>query len=104
VRSDRHVQEAAPLLAESALARDPDGEALLLPGSPEVVEKARVWVTVVLEMEQFLRDGTRDPAAWRALLERHRNGRDGYYAAVRDDLTLPPGLAVRWRLPPVQPS
>ncbi|MFG2455930.1 hypothetical protein ACGFWE_02465 [Streptomyces sp. NPDC048523] len=55
-------------------------------------------------MEQFLRDGTRDPAAWRALLERHRNGRDGYYAAVRDDLALPPGLAVRWQLPPVRPS
>jgi hypothetical protein len=96
--------EAAPLLAESTLARDPDGEALLLLGSREVVEKARVWVTVVLEMEQFLRDGTRDPAAWQALLERHRNGRDGYYAAVRDDLALPPGLAVRWQLPPVRPS
>ncbi|WP_406223249.1 hypothetical protein [Streptomyces canus] len=50
-------EEAAPLLAESTPARDPDGEALL-----------------------------------------------GYYAAVRDDLALPPGLAVRWQLPPVRPS
>ncbi|MEU6142937.1 hypothetical protein ABZ848_21525 [Streptomyces sp. NPDC047081] len=92
-------EEAAPQLAAATLARDPDGEALLLMGSPQVVEKARVWVTVVLEMEQFLRDGTRDPAAWQALLERHRGGRDGYYAAVREDLALPPGLTVRWQLP-----
>ncbi|NNN30101.1 hypothetical protein HLK59_06940 [Streptomyces sp. S3(2020)] len=32
---------------------------------------------------------------------RHRVGRDGYYSAVRDDLALPPGLAVRWQLPSV---
>ena len=51
------------------------------------------------------------PACWRSphspglrKLERHRNGRDGYYAAVRDDLALPPGLAVWWQLPPVRPS
>ncbi|MDN3027402.1 hypothetical protein [Streptomyces sp. S.PB5] len=92
-------EEATPRLAEATLARDPAGEALLLLGSPRVVEKARAWVTVVLEMEQVLRDGTRDPAAWRALVERHRVGRDGYYAAVREDLALPPGLSVRWQLP-----
>ncbi|MFF4360470.1 hypothetical protein [Streptomyces sp. NPDC001604] len=97
-------EEVAPLLAEATLGRDPVGEALLLLGSPEVVEKARGWVTVVLEMEQFLREGTRDPAGWQALVERHRTGRDGYYVAVRDDLALPPGLSVRWQLPPVSPS
>src|SRR5690242_17412072 len=37
-------EEAAPLLAEAGLARDPAGEALLLLGSTAVVEKARVWV------------------------------------------------------------
>jgi hypothetical protein len=92
-------EEAAPQLAEATLARDPAGEALLLLGSPSVVEAARAWVTAALEMEQFLRAGTRDPAAWRALLERHRTGRDGYYAAVRADLALPPGVSVRWQLP-----
>ncbi|WP_327721215.1 hypothetical protein OG381_42015 [Streptomyces sp. NBC_00490] len=94
-------EEAAPLLAEATLARDPAGEALVLLGSPNVVEKARAWVTVVLEMEQFQRGRTRDPAAWQALVERHRVGRDGYYAAVRDDLELPPGLSVRWQFPTV---
>ncbi len=33
-------EEAAPLMAEATVARDPSGEALLLLGSPEVVEKA----------------------------------------------------------------
>ncbi|MCK1823321.1 hypothetical protein MTQ10_27965 [Streptomyces sp. XM83C] len=83
--------EAEPLMAEANVARDPAGEALLMLGSREVVEKARAWVSVVLEMEQFLRDGTRDPAAWQRLLERQRAGREAYYAAVREDLALPPG-------------
>ncbi|MEV7074063.1 hypothetical protein [Streptomyces sp. NPDC093990] len=52
----------------------------------------------------LLRPLKRDPAAWRALLERHRNGRDGYHAAVRDDLALPPDLAVRWQPPPLRPD
>lgn len=65
-------------------------------GSREVVERARVWVTVVMEMERFLREGTRDPQAWQVLLERQRAGREGYYAAVREDLRLPPGHPARW--------
>jgi hypothetical protein len=92
-------QEAAPLLAEAAVARDPSGEALILLGSPEVVERARAWVVTVMEMERFLREETRDPQAWQALLERQRIGRGGYYAAVRDDLALPPGHPARWPLP-----
>ena len=60
-------EEAAPLIAEAATARDAAGEALLLLGSPEVVERARDWVTCVMEMERFLREETRDPAAWQAL-------------------------------------
>ncbi|MEV1085108.1 hypothetical protein AB0I98_44005 [Streptomyces sp. NPDC050211] len=93
-------QEAAPLMAEATLARDPSGEALILLGSPEVVERARVWVVSVMEMETFLRAETRDPEAWQALLEAQRAGREGYYAAVRDDLALPPGHSARWPLPP----
>ncbi|MFI8192571.1 hypothetical protein ACIF8T_28010 [Streptomyces sp. NPDC085946] len=92
-------EEAAPLLAEAAVGRDPSGEALLLLGSPEVVDKARAWVVAVMDMERFLREGTRDPEAWQALLERQRAGREGYYAAVRDDLALPPGHSARRPLP-----
>jgi hypothetical protein len=97
-------EEAAPLLAEATVARDPAGEALILLGSPQVVERARTWVVRVMEMEQFLREGTRDPRAWQALLERQRAGREGYYAAVRDDLALPPGHSARWPLSPVSPT
>ncbi|MEU9338824.1 hypothetical protein AB0D49_37685 [Streptomyces sp. NPDC048290] len=92
-------EEAAPLLAEAAVARDPSGEALLLLGSPEVVERARVWVVAVMAMEAFLRAGTRDPGAWRELLERQRAAREAYYGAVRGDLALPPGHGGRWALP-----
>jgi hypothetical protein len=94
------LAEAEPLLAQATVARDPSGEALLMLGSRDVVEKARVWVTAVMEMERFLRAGTHDPQAWQALLERQRAGREGYYAAVRDDLELPPGHSARWPLPP----
>ncbi|MDQ0408054.1 hypothetical protein OIE75_37650 [Streptomyces sp. NBC_01723] len=94
-------RDAAAAQAEAAASRDPAGEALLLLGSRQVVEKARVWVVAVLDMERFLREETRDPAAWQALLERHRAAREGYYAAVREDLALPPGHGARWVLPPV---
>jgi hypothetical protein len=97
-------EEAAPLLAEATVARDPAGEALILLGSPQVVERARTWVVRVMEMEQFLREGTRDPQAWQTLLERQRAGREGYYAAVREDLALPPGHSARWPLSPVPPT
>jgi hypothetical protein len=92
-------QQAAPLMAEATEARDPSGEALILLGSPQVVERARTWVVSVMEMERFLRAETRDPGAWQALMERQRIGREGYYAAVREDLALPPGHAARWPLP-----
>ncbi|MFF4350086.1 hypothetical protein [Streptomyces sp. NPDC001530] len=92
-------EDAAPLLAEATFARDPSGEALVLLGSPQVVEKARAWVVLVMEMEQFLRERTHDPEAWQALLERQRAGREGYYRAVREDLALPPGHSARWPLP-----
>lgn len=94
-------QEAAPAQAEATAARDPAGEALLLLGSKEVVEKARAWVVAVMEMERFLREETRDPEAWRALLEGQRTAREGYYAAIRKDLALPPGHGARWTVPPV---
>ena len=94
-------QEAAPLIAEATVARDPYGEALILLGSPAVVERAREWVVLVMEMERFLHEGAEDPQAWQALLERQRAGREGYYAAVRNDLALPPGHSARW---PVLPA
>ncbi|MFI6402223.1 hypothetical protein [Streptomyces sp. NPDC050548] len=89
-------EEATPLMAEAAVARDPSGEALILLGSPLVVERARVWVVAVMEMERFLREETHDPVAWQGLLARQRAGREGYNAAVRDDLALPPGHSAHW--------
>ncbi|MFF5029937.1 hypothetical protein ACWCPJ_36320 [Streptomyces collinus] len=97
-------EEAAPQLADAADARDPAGEALLMLGSPEVVEKAREWVVVVMDMEAFLRDRTHSPETWSNMLMRQRSARDGYYAAVRRDLTLPPGHSADWQLVPPQPS
>ncbi|NUR09807.1 MAG: hypothetical protein HOQ45_22695 [Nocardioidaceae bacterium] len=92
------LEEAKPLLADASTGRDPSGEALIMLGSPEVVDKARTWVVAAMKMERFVRDGRRDPEAWQALLERQRAGREGYYAAVREDLGLPPGHSARWAL------
>ncbi|MFD9323698.1 hypothetical protein ACFWDQ_39720 [Streptomyces sp. NPDC060053] len=93
--------QAEPLLAEATDGRDPAGEALIMLGSREVVDRAREWVTTVMDMERFMREGTRDPKAWQALLERQRAGREGYYAAVREDLALPPGHPARWPTVPL---
>ncbi|MFF4275391.1 hypothetical protein [Streptomyces sp. NPDC001536] len=92
-------QEAEPLFEEATAARDPAWEALLLLGSPHVVEKARTWVLTLIDMEQFVRQDTHDPAAWHTLLERQRTSRDGYYTAVRNDLALPPGHSAQWEPP-----
>ncbi|MFJ3772611.1 hypothetical protein ACIPX0_13040 [Streptomyces sp. NPDC090075] len=92
-------REAEPLLAEAQLARDPYGEKLIMLGSPAVVEKAQEWVVTVMAMERFLREERQDPGTWRTLLDRQRDGRDGYYAAVREDLALPPGHSGRLPLP-----
>jgi hypothetical protein len=92
-------EDAEPLLAEATVGRDPVGEALLMLGSTEVVERARAWVVVALEMEGFLRARTRDPEAWRRLMEKQRAARQAYYDAVREDLALPPGNPARWSLP-----
>lgn len=93
-------EEAAPHLAEATDARDPAGEALLMLGTPDVVEKAREWVVVVMEMEGFLRDQTHSPETWSTMLKRQRAAREKYYAAVRRDLALPPGHSGEWRLAP----
>ncbi|MER6984396.1 hypothetical protein [Streptomyces carpinensis] len=95
---------AEPLLAEAAVARDPSGEALIMLGSTEAVEKARLWVAVVLEMERFVRAERREPQAWQTLLAQQRAAREGYYAAVRSDLELRPGHAARVPLPSVPPA
>ncbi|MEV7346371.1 hypothetical protein [Streptomyces sp. NPDC093544] len=93
-------EDAAPLLAEATVGRDPAGETLLLLGTQEVVDKARVWVLSVIEMERFLSERVHDPQAWQVLLDRRRAGREEYYAAVRRDLALPPGHSARWEVPP----
>ncbi|GLW47422.1 hypothetical protein Stsp02_30840 [Streptomyces sp. NBRC 14336] len=98
------LDEAKPLLAEANEGRDPAGEALLMLGSVDVVEKARSWVVTVMEMERFVREGRPDTEAWQALLDRQRAGREGYYTAVREDLGLPPGHSARWRLPVTVPA
>ena len=54
-------EEAAPLMAEASGARDPSGEALILPGSTEVVEQARAWVVTVMEMERLPARGDARP-------------------------------------------
>lgn len=97
------LEEAQPLLADATTRRDPSGEALIMLGSRTVVEKARAWVVTAMEMERFVREGRDDREAWQALLERQRAGREGYYAAVRDDLGLPPGHSARWPLPAADP-
>lgn len=71
-------------------------------GTSDVVEKAREWVVVVMEMEGFLRDRTHSAETWSAMLKRQRAAGEGYYAAVRRDLTLPPGHSGEWRLVPTQ--
>lgn len=63
------------------------------------MEKARTWVLALIDMEQFVRQDTHDPAAWHTLLERQRASRDGYYTAVRNDLALPPGHSAQWEPP-----
>lgn len=97
------MEEAKPLLAEANIARDPSGEALIMLGSRAVVEKARAWVVTVMEMERFVREGEEDTAAWRALLDQQRAGREGYYTAVREDLGLPPGHSARWPIRAADP-
>ncbi|WP_109030752.1 hypothetical protein [Streptomyces rubrogriseus] len=88
-------READVSMAEATAARDPYWEALLLLGSPQVVEKARAWVVVLMDMERLVRDGP----AWRELLERQRVARADYYTAVRADLGLPTGHSARMPLP-----
>ncbi|WP_367319036.1 hypothetical protein [Streptomyces sp. HUAS ZL42] len=97
------LEEAKPLLAEANTGRDPSGEALIMLGSPAVVEQARAWVVTAMEMERFVREGRRDPQAWQALLDRQRAGRERYYAAVREDLGLPPGHSARWPVRAAEP-
>ncbi|MER7834892.1 hypothetical protein ABTY98_03010 [Streptomyces sp. NPDC096040] len=93
--------EAEPLLAAATDGRDPAGEALIMLGSRDVVERAREWVTTVMDMERFMRGGTVDPDAWQDLLERQRACRERYYTAVREDLALPPGHPALWPTRPV---
>ncbi|AIV32502.1 MULTISPECIES: hypothetical protein [Streptomyces] len=92
-------READVSMAAATAARDPHWEALLLLGSPEVVERARAWVVVLMDMERLVRDERRERPAWQDLLERQRAARADYYAAVRADLGLPTGHSARLPLP-----
>ncbi|MHA5047721.1 hypothetical protein [Streptomyces sp. SD15] len=89
-------QEAAPQMAEALDARDPAWESLLLLGAPDVVETARAWVVVAIDMERVVQEPTPSSETWQALLERQRARREAYYTAVRSDLALPPGHGARW--------
>ncbi|MEU9606448.1 hypothetical protein [Streptomyces sp. NPDC048057] len=88
--------DAEPLFAEAANARDASGEALLMLGAQEVVASAREWVTVVMDMEAFLRGATHDPERWAALPPAQRAARARYYESVRRDLALPAGHSGQW--------
>ncbi|MFJ6835914.1 hypothetical protein [Streptomyces sp. NPDC091209] len=90
-------EDAAPLLAAALDARDPAWEALLMLGTPEVVEKAREWAVLAMRMENFPNEPVRGQDAWQDLLEQQRATRDAYYTAVRDDLALPPGHSAHWQ-------
>ncbi|MEV8033523.1 hypothetical protein [Streptomyces sp. NPDC086182] len=90
-------EAAAPLLAAALDARDPAWEALLMLGTPEVVEKAREWALMAMRMENFPNERVRGQNAWRDLLQEQRATREAYYTAVRDDLALPPGHSARWQ-------
>ncbi|MHB6911515.1 hypothetical protein [Streptomyces sp. DB-54] len=53
-----------------------------------------------MNMEEFLRDQpTRSLEVWSAMLTQQRAAREGYYAAVRRDLALPPGHSGEWSRP-----
>ncbi|OIJ68864.1 hypothetical protein [Streptomyces mangrovisoli] len=94
------AEDAEPLMTQAQIDRDPYGEALILLGSPAVVDRAQEWVSTVMAMEAFLREARRDPEGWQALLDRQRTGRQRYYAAVREDLSLPTGHSGRWPAAP----
>ncbi|MFF0729048.1 hypothetical protein [Streptomyces sp. NPDC004134] len=90
-------REAAPRLGDASQARDLAWEEMLLLGSPGVVEAGRAWAEAVAAMERFVRDGTRDPGAWSALVGEQRVAREAYYAAARRNLALGPGHPGRWQ-------
>ncbi|MEO3766885.1 hypothetical protein [Streptomyces sp. B8F3] len=90
-------REAGPGLGDASQARDLAWEEMLLLGSPEVVEAGRAWAQTVAAMERFVRDGTRDPGAWSALVGEQRVAREAYYAAARRDVALGPGHSGRWQ-------
>nr|WP_243088142.1 hypothetical protein [Streptomyces sp. 891-h] len=94
------LDEAAVRLGEASEARDLAWESVLLFGSPEVVDAAREWAVAVAEMEQAVRAERRDSEGWKALVERQRIGREGFYAKARPDVRLPAGHSGRWQTRP----
>lgn len=85
------LDDASAGLKSASDDRDLVWEELLLVGTERVVDAQRDWFAVVLEMEQFVRDGAVDTPRWERLLERNRATRARFYAAARADLALPPG-------------
>ncbi|WP_119293247.1 hypothetical protein [Streptomyces sp. YIM 130001] len=94
------LEEAAARLGEAAEARDLAWESVLLFGAAEVVEAAREWAVAVAEMEQAMRTEAHDREGWKALVEKQRVGREGFYAAARRDVSLPAGHSGRWQTRP----
>ncbi|MGW8374368.1 hypothetical protein [Streptomyces sp. ODS28] len=92
----RTPEDAAPSLAEASERRDLAWEQVLLLGSPEVADAARLWARAVERLERFVRTGTRDsPEEWAALLTAQRECRVGFYEAARRDIGLPAEVAGR---------
>jgi hypothetical protein len=96
-------ERAATQLAAASDPRDMAWEAMLLLGSPDVVDAAREWFVRAADMERFVQREIRDPDQWSALLERQRSARTTFYDAARRDLALPPGHSGRWRPPASRP-
>ncbi|AXG77574.1 hypothetical protein [Streptomyces paludis] len=103
--NDPHPQplapaEANPRLASASEARDQAWEMVLLLAASEVVDVAHAWARTIAAMERFVRDETRDPDAWSALLANQRLARERFYAAARHDVSLPAGHPGRFDTTP----
>jgi len=94
------LDEADVRLGEASEARDLAWETVLLLGSPEAVDAAREWSVAVAEMEQAVRAERHDSEGWKALIEKQRTGREGFYAVARRDVRLPAGHSGRWQTRP----
>jgi hypothetical protein len=83
--NDPHPQpltptEAASHLAEATDVRSSSGEALLMLGTPEVVQEAHGWAVTVSDLEHSVHTRSCTSETWSALLEQQRTARESYGA------------------------